>query len=182
VIVPPWRDPRPWKKRGQFYLRRQAWQDTHLDGTTRSLLAEDAAISCASRYRLPVCRHSPGEGIWIEDATGRRYLDFHGNSVHHIGYGHPRLIAALKRQLDDLPFAPRRFTCEPAIELARKLVEISPGAGQGAVHDRRFRCRGNRLKIARAAPPVQNRVVLGRLSWAGFGAASVGGEALFRSA
>jgi 4-aminobutyrate aminotransferase len=39
------------------------------------------------------------EGCWIEDSAGRRYLDFHGNSVHHLGYGHPRLIAAIKQQL-----------------------------------------------------------------------------------
>jgi 4-aminobutyrate aminotransferase len=67
------------------------------------------------------------EGIWIEDMDGRRYMDFHGNSVHHIGYGHPRLVAAIKAQLDDLSFAPRRFTNEPAVELAEKLGQIAPG-------------------------------------------------------
>ena len=41
------------------------------------------------------------EGIWIEDTEGRRFMDFHGNSVHHIGYGHPKLKAAIKAQLDD---------------------------------------------------------------------------------
>jgi hypothetical protein len=110
-----------------FTSRRQAWQDAHLDGTTRSLLAEDARYFLRQSVSTPcLSAIRRAEGIWIEDATGRLYMDFHGNSVHHIGYGHPRLIAALKRQLDDLPFAPRRFTCEPAIELARKLVEISP--------------------------------------------------------
>ena len=59
--------------------------------------------------------------------AGRRYMDFHGNNVHHIGYGHPRLIGALKRQLDELPFSPRRFTNETAIALARKLADITPG-------------------------------------------------------
>ena len=58
---------------------------------------------------------------------GRRYMDFHGNNVHHVGYGHPRLLAAIRRQLDELSFAPRRYTCEPAVELAEKLVEIAPG-------------------------------------------------------
>ena len=33
-------------------------------------------------------------------------------------YGHPRLVAAIKQQLDELPFAPRRFTNEPAVALA----------------------------------------------------------------
>ena len=66
------------------------------------------------------------EGIYIEDMAGRRYMDFHGNNVHHIGYGHPRLKQAIAEQMDALPFAPRRYTCEPAVALARKLSEISP--------------------------------------------------------
>ncbi|MFM9644431.1 aminotransferase class III-fold pyridoxal phosphate-dependent enzyme, partial [Streptomyces turgidiscabies] len=65
-------------------------------------------------------------GIWIEDADGRRFMDFHGNSAHHIGYGHPRLLQAIKDQLDSLSFAPRRFTCEPAIALAERLAALAP--------------------------------------------------------
>ena len=54
-------------------------------------------------------------------------MDFHGNNVHHIGYGHPRLKRAIAAQMDELPFAPRRYTCEPAVALARKLAAIAPG-------------------------------------------------------
>ena len=32
------------------------------------------------------------EGIYIEDATGKKYMDFHGNNVHQLGYGHPEVI------------------------------------------------------------------------------------------
>jgi len=60
-------------------------------------------------------------------ARGRRIVDFHGNSCHHIGYSHPRLIAALTRQLTGLTFAPRRFTCAPAVELAERLSQLWPG-------------------------------------------------------
>ncbi|WP_164107978.1 aminotransferase class III-fold pyridoxal phosphate-dependent enzyme, partial [Serratia marcescens] len=60
------------------------------------------------------------EGLYIQDVAGRRYMDFHGNNVHHIGYGHPRLKAAIARQMDELPFAPRRYACEPAVLLAEK--------------------------------------------------------------
>ena len=108
--------------------RRRAWVDRNLDAATRALVDEDARLfinQSLSSPCLDVIRKA--SGIWIEDAAGRRYMDFHGNSVHHIGYGHPRLKAALKRQLDDLPFAPRRFTAEPAIALARKLIDITPG-------------------------------------------------------
>ena len=52
---------------------------------------------------------------------------FYDNNVHHIGYGHPRLKEAITRQMDALPFAPRRYACEPALELAKKLTGIAPG-------------------------------------------------------
>ena len=53
-------------------------------------------------------------------------MDFHGNSVHHIGYGHPKLKAAIAAQMDALPFAPRRFACEAAVDLAEELGRITP--------------------------------------------------------
>src|SRR6185312_4480763 len=123
------------------------------------------------------------EGIWIEDTAVRRYMDFHGNNVHHVGYGHPRLIAAIKDQLDALPFAPRRFTCEPAVALARKLAEIAPGT-LGKVL---FTTGGSdaievALKLARAATGRHKTVSFwDAFHGAGFGAASIGGEQLFRS-
>ena len=42
------------------------------------------------------------QGIWLTDVEGRRFMDFHGNNVHHLGHGHPEVIAAIKRQLDEL--------------------------------------------------------------------------------
>lgn len=122
-------------------------------------------------------------GSWIEDHDGRRYLDFHGNSVHHIGYAHPRVLAAIKQQLDSLSFAPRRFTCEPAVELAEKLVACSPGSLNKVL----FTTGGSdanevALKIARAATGRFKTVSFwDAFHGAGFGAASVGGEATFRS-
>lgn len=66
------------------------------------------------------------EGAWATDETGHRFLDFHGNSCHNIGYRHPKLIAALKEQLDTLCFTPRLFTSEPAVELAEMLAARWP--------------------------------------------------------
>lgn len=68
------------------------------------------------------------EGAWLEDDTGHRLLDLHGNTAHHIGHAHPELIAALKDQLDTLTFSPRRFTNEPAVALAETLLSKWPGA------------------------------------------------------
>ena len=61
-------------------------------------------------------------GIWLEDTQGNRFLDLHGNSCHHIGHSHPRLVSAIKQQIDALGFAPRRFTNEPSVLLGEKLT------------------------------------------------------------
>jgi 4-aminobutyrate aminotransferase len=164
--------------------RRAAWAGRNVDAATQALLDEDARYFLRQSLSTPclsVVRKA--EGIWIEDAAGRRYMDFHGNNVHHIGYGYPRLVEALKRQLDDLPFTPRRFTDEPAIALARKLVAISPEplgkvlfatGGSDAIE--------MALKVARAATGRHKTLSFwDAFHGAGFGAMSVGGESLFRS-
>ena len=107
---------------------RAAWAAREEDGATRDLLRRDADAFLHQSLSSPcVSTIAKAEGIWIEDTAGRRYMDFHGNSVHHIGYGHPRLVAAIKAQLDALPFSPRRFTNEVSVELAEKLRAIAPG-------------------------------------------------------
>src|SRR5215469_2546965 len=111
----------------EFATSRRMWDAGIEETAARDLLARDSAVFLHQRGSTP-CLNAirKAEGIWIEDVDGRRYMDFHGNSVHHIGYGHPRLKAALKAQIDDLPFTPRRFTSEPAIALAERLVALSP--------------------------------------------------------
>jgi len=61
-------------------------------------------------------------GMWLEDADGKCFIDLHGNSCHHVGHAHPRIVAALKQQLDELCFSPRRFTNRAATELAERLT------------------------------------------------------------
>lgn len=65
-------------------------------------------------------------GAWATDETGHRFMDFHGNSCHNIGYRHPKLIAGLKEQIDTLCFTPRLFTSEPSVELAEMLAARWP--------------------------------------------------------
>ena len=107
---------------------RQAWLERASDPDGQRILEEDAKYFLHQSLSTPcLAAAKKVEGIWIEDTAGRRYMDFHGNNVHHIGYAHPRLVEAVKKQIDDLPFTPRRFTDEPAVSLARKLAEIAPG-------------------------------------------------------
>lgn len=163
---------------------RQAWRTASRHGPTDALLERDAEAFLHQSLSSPcLSAIAKAEGIWIEDTAGRRFMDFHGNSVHHIGYGHPRLTAAIKAQIDALPFAPRRFTCEPAVELAEKLGRIAPGTLSRCL----FTTGGSdanevALKIARAATGRFKTVSFwDAFHGAGFGAASVGGEYTFRS-
>ena len=77
--------------------RRRRWQAEHLDDAARALLARDGAAFLHQSVSTP-CLNAirRAEGIWIEDLGGRRYMDFHGNNVHHVGYAHPHVIAAIK--------------------------------------------------------------------------------------
>ncbi len=163
---------------------RAAWQGRQDDAATSALLARDAAVFLHQALSTPcLSAIAKAEGIWIEDTSGRRYMDFHGNSVHHIGYGHPRLKAAIKAQLDELCFAPRRFACEPAVALAEKLTALAPD-GLGKIL---FTTGGSdaievALKVARAATGRFKTISFwDAFHGAGFGAASVGGEQTFRS-
>lgn len=92
------------------------------------LVARDAAAFFHQRGSSPclAALRAVG-GCWIEDVDGHRMLDFHGNTVHHIGHAHPRLIAALQAQLQELAFCPRRHTNAPAVELAEALLARWPG-------------------------------------------------------
>ena len=108
--------------------RRRAWSTEHIGPRTRSLLEADARHFLHQSLSTPCLNAlAKAEGAWIEDVEGRRYLDFHGNNVHQVGFAHPRVIAAIKRQLDELSFCTRRYTCDPAVELAKRLGEIAPG-------------------------------------------------------
>src|ERR1051325_440766 len=101
---------------------RRAWAAENISPDTQRLLDEDAACFLHQSLSTPCLNAlSSCGGAWIEDADGRRYLDFHGNNVHQVGFSHPRVIAAIKQQLDTLSFCTRRYTCESAIRLAAKL-------------------------------------------------------------
>lgn len=136
------------------------------------------ALSTPCLHALESC-----EGIYITDITGKRYMDFHGNNVHQIGYRNPYVIEKLKKQLDILPFSPRRYTNIPSIELAEKLSSLLPGelkrvlfapGGTSAI--------GMALKLARVLTGKHKVISL----WDSFHGASmdaiaVGGEAQFKT-
>ncbi|MFO1433323.1 MAG: adenosylmethionine--8-amino-7-oxononanoate transaminase [Candidatus Competibacteraceae bacterium] len=74
---------------------------------------------------LPVRR---GEGVWLEDFEGKRYLDAIGSWwVNLFGHANPHINAALKQQVDTLEHVILAgFTHQPAIELSERLVQLTP--------------------------------------------------------
>ncbi len=163
---------------------RKEWSAHIAGGTSARLVEEDTRHFLRQALSTPcLAAVAKAEGLWIEDTDGNRYMDFHGNNVHHIGYGHPRLIAAVKEQMDTLPFGPRRFTNETAIALAAKLTSIAPKGLDKLL----FSTGGNdanemALKLARAATGRHKTISFwDSFHGAGFGAISVGGEEVFRS-
>lgn len=108
--------------------KRKAWQENNLNDETWSILKEDERYFLKQSLSTPCLNVLKGAyGIYIEDLQGRRYMDFHGNNVHQVGFGNPYVIEAIKKQLDELPFCTRRYTNKIAIELAKKLAELAPG-------------------------------------------------------
>ncbi len=162
---------------------RSAWNKSEINKKTKALLEKDA------RYFLHQSMSTPCldvlkdcKGVSFENISGKKYLDFHGNNVHQIGYSNPKLIDNIITQLQTLTFSPRRFTNEPAINFAEKLASLMPSNlnrilltpnGSSAV--------GIALKLARA--------ITGKFKVASFwdsfhgaslDAISIGGESVFR--
>ncbi len=163
---------------------RSEWAATHLHEDTEALLAEDARYFLHQSLSTPCLNALDGcDGSYLHDVEGRKILDFHGNSVHQVGYGHPRVVAAIQQQLAELPFCPRRYTNRSAIALAKKLVEKAPGdlnrvlfapGGTAAI--------GMALKLARAATGRHKTISLwDSFHGASLDAISIGGEAIFRN-
>ena len=70
-----------------------------------------------------------GDGVWLTDARGRRYLDFcAGIAVVGLGHGHPAPLAAARAQLDRLWHVSNLYWTEPMAALAGRLSDRFGGA------------------------------------------------------
>jgi hypothetical protein len=70
-----------------------------------------------------------GDGVWVWDASGRRYLDAMsgGSMAATLGFGRRDIVAAAKAQAERLSFVHNERLTNPAQErLARELVEVAP--------------------------------------------------------
>lgn len=163
--------------------RRAVWQADHLDARTRELLEEDARWFLHQSLSTPCLNALDGaHGSWLTDTAGRRILDFHGNSLHQIGYGHPAVLAAMSQALETLPFSPRRYTNRMAVDLARRLCQAAPMPGARLLFAPGGTAAiGMALKLARVATGRFKTISMwDAFHGASLDAISIGGEAAFR--
>lgn len=163
---------------------REQWKKSITDTKTKDLLQRDNDSFLHQSLSTP-CMDviESAEGIYIINNEGKKYMDFHGNNVHQVGYGNPFVKEAVKKQLDKIPFCPRRYTNEKAVMLAEKLGQLSPGnlnrvllmpGGTTAI--------STALKLARLVTGKHKIVTCwDSFHGASMDAISVGGEAQFRS-
>ncbi len=106
---------------------RSNWQEENLSEKVKKDLIEDEKYFLKQALSSPCLNTvSKCDGAYIIDGDGRKILDFHGNSVHQLGYNHPNLTNALINQMKELSFSPRRYANEKATECAKKLVSLMP--------------------------------------------------------
>lgn len=123
------------------------------------------------------------EGCWVIDEQGRRYLDFSGGyGVFTLGHRHPKVVEAVKDQLDSLALSSRVFFNPLQAKLAEKLAQITPG-------DLRYSFFSNSGTEATEAALKAARLATGRAGFVSlegsyhgktFGGLSVSGRATYK--
>ena len=115
-----------------------------------------------------------GEGIYLYDTKGRKYIDGSGGSsvVTSIGHGNKRVAAVMAQQAETIAFSPAHcFANKPHVELCQKIAEISPPQmKQTFLLSGGSEATENAIKFARQYEYVRNNrgkfTVVGR--WQGF--------------
>ena len=161
---------------------REQWNEQRSFNSQR-ILKRDESVFMKQAMSTPCLEAiSDVEGCYITDMSGKRYLDFHGNSLHQVGYKHPEVISAVIQQAQQLPFIPRRFTADVVTQASASLIERTTSkdfrllftpSGSAAV--------GLALKVARKITGSQKVISLWEsFHGAGLDTIAVGGEYVFK--
>lgn len=85
--------------------------------------AESSILHTYNRYQLSIDR---GEGVYLYDSDGNKYLDFQaGIAVYAFGYGNKKINDALKAQIDKVIHTSNLYYNEPAAVAAKRLTSLS---------------------------------------------------------
>ncbi len=92
---------------------------------TAAHIAQTERFAAHNYHPLPVVLHS-GEGAWVSDVDGKRYLDcLAGYSAVNFGHCHPRLVARARQQLETLTLTSRAFYNDQLGPFAEALSELT---------------------------------------------------------
>lgn len=92
---------------------------------TNEIISLTELFSARNYLPLPVVL-SRGEGVWVEDPEGNRYMDMlSAYSAMNFGHRHPRIIKALKEQADRITVTSRAFHNDQLGTFCRKLSQIT---------------------------------------------------------
>lgn len=162
---------------------RGEWLQEEVNNQTKLLLEKDARFFLHQSMSTPCLDVLTNcEGSYIESVSGKRYLDFHGNNVHQLGFSHPKMIHRLTEQLQNLTFSTRRYTNETAIAFAEKLTSLTPkDLNRVLLTPNGSSAISIALKLARAVTGKHKVVSFwDSFHGANLDAISVGGESVFQ--
>lgn len=92
---------------------------------TQSIISDNEKLGARIDCPLPVVL-AKGEGVWVEDVEGKRYMDMlSAYSALSMGHRHPRIIGALKAQADKITLTSRAFYNENLGKFFRKLTAFT---------------------------------------------------------
>jgi ornithine--oxo-acid transaminase len=99
--------------------------DSQIGGQTAGIIAHEEAHLAHNYNPLPVVI-SRGEGSWVTDVEGKRYLDLlSAYSALNFGHGHPAILAAARDQLDRLTLTSRAYHNDRLGAFAAALAELA---------------------------------------------------------
>lgn len=95
-------------------------------GTTNEQIMERAKKRLLQNYKQQPIALVKGEGVWVWDADGKKYLDLLGGiATCAMGHCHPEIVAAAKKQMETLWHVSNVFYSEPQIALAERITQAS---------------------------------------------------------
>jgi len=95
----------------------------------RAFIERDHAVTSPSLTRTAPLVGVEEDGVWVKDIDGNIFLDFSsGIAVTNVGHRHPKVVEAIKRQIEKLMFINScDFYTLPQVELIERLLEVTPG-------------------------------------------------------
>ena len=102
----------------------------------RKPIGPESILEKKGRYLIPCTyhfyKHPPqmvrGQGIYLYDSTGKKYMDLYsGVSVHALGHCHPEITETICQQVKTLQHITTIYLTEPIVNLAEELAKVLPG-------------------------------------------------------